>query len=174
MNKTIIVKHLWKINNVIVGYKYYKKSLTSYHITTLFGFIIGIFNIFLGVYLILSNESRFAWDSLFCILTGIFLLSMNKINLIYFIHRMKRTKYENKQLEWEISEDKIVYRMLNLLETTLNWELIKGIIDTPQGFLILQPNLYYWLPKNAFNNDEDIAQFLLIAQDQVKNWQKIK
>ncbi|MEM7760605.1 MAG: YcxB family protein [Cyanobacteria bacterium P01_A01_bin.40] len=174
MNETIVIKHLWKTENVVVGYKYYRQSKNSYRVTDLVYKISGTVFLVLGVcnLIFLLNLN---FGSLFLIGSGIFLLLRNKINLLYFIHKCKQLKYENKQLEWEISEDKIVYRMLNLLETTLNWELIKGILDTPEGFLIFpHPNTYYWLPKSAFNNEADIAHFVFIAQDKVKNWQQIK
>ena len=175
MNETIIVKHPWKIANVILGYKYYKQSLRSYRISTLLSVVVGTLHLAIGIYIILSNNNYVDLNSLFFILSGIFLLFINKINFLYFVHRIKQLNYENKQLEWEIDRDKIVYRMLNSLEITLSWKLIKGILDTPEGFLIFpQHNVFYWLPKNAFDNESDIAHFVFIALDKVKNWQQVK
>lgn len=174
MNKTIIIKHLWKLENIVIGYKYFQKNKTSYRITDLVYKISGSALLAVALYNIIIRLNL-NFETLLFTISGLFLLSAKKINHFYFINKIKQLNYENRQLEWEISEDKIVYRMLNLFETTLNWELIKGILDTPEGFLIFpQPNLYYWLPKSAFDNEADIAHFVFIAQDKVKNWQQIK
>ena len=78
-------------------------------------------------------------------------------------------------MEWEISNENIVYRMINLFETKMSWDLIQGVLDTPESFLIYpQEQMFYWLPKHAFENEEDIAQFVYLAKDKVKSWQEIK
>ncbi|MBE9047982.1 YcxB family protein [Pleurocapsales cyanobacterium LEGE 10410] len=83
--------------------------------------------------------------------------------------------YENKLIEWEINNEKIVDRMINLYESTYSWELIRGVVDTPKGFLLYpQQHLFYWLPKSKFSSEEDIAHFAFIAKNNVKNWQQIK
>ena len=88
--------------------------------------------------------------------------------------KCKQLNYENIQVEWEISTDKITHRMINLSESSFTWELIKSVLDTPYGFLLyLQKNLFYFIPKDGFSQPEDIAQFAYFAQDKVKNWQQI-
>jgi hypothetical protein len=37
-----------------------------------------------------------------------------------------------------------------------------------------QKNTFYWLPKAAFEKEEDIALFAFIAQEKVKAFQQIK
>ena len=78
-------------------------------------------------------------------------------------------------MEWEISNGKIISRMINLYETKMSWNLRQRILDTPECFLIYpQEHMFYWMPKYAFKSDEDIAQFAFMSQNKVKNWQQIK
>ena len=171
MNKNIHLKYLWKVQDIITGFKYHRKSSTAYRILDIIYLIIGIKNILLGLrgIFILNNLG-----SLSTIVFGIFFLLINKLQLYFYGRSFKKLNYENKQVEWDFSQDKIIHRLINLSESTLSWDLIHGILDTPHGFLLYpQQNQFYWLPKAAFSNEEDITHFVFIAQDKVPNWQKI-
>ena len=172
MDETIYLKYPWKTEDIVTGYKYHRKSNNLYCILDIVYLVVGMVNIILGLYNVFVRSDPSSWSS---ILFGTFFLFINKINLFFFARNFKKLNYENKPIEWEISQNKIVHRMINLSESTFNWDLIKGILDTPEGFLLYpQQNMFYWLPKREFNNDEDIAYFAFIAQDKVKNWQQIK
>ncbi|MEM7760604.1 MAG: YcxB family protein [Cyanobacteria bacterium P01_A01_bin.40] len=172
MDETIYLKYPWKTEDIVKGYKYHRKSANVYRILTIVYLIIGIVNICLGLYGIFVRQDSGSWSS---VVLGIFFLFVNRINLFFYARNFQKLNYENKQVEWEISKDKIIHRMINLSESTFNWDLIQGISDTQEGFLLYpQKNMFYWLPKSAFNSEEDIAYFVFIAQDKVKNWQQIK
>lgn len=172
MNETIYLKYPWKTEDIVTGYKYHRKSTNAYRIVTAVYLVIGIVNIILGLYGVFIRSNSSSWSS---VAFGSIFLFANKISLFFYTQNFKKLNYELKQVEWEINKDKIIYRMINLSESTFNWELIQGVSDTPAGFLLYpQKNLFYWIPKNAFNNEEDIAHFVFIAQDKVKNWQRIK
>jgi YcxB-like protein len=134
--------------------------------------VIAIFHILLGLRSLLTLGDLGAIST---IIVGLIFIFFSKFNLISFAHNIKRLNYENKEIEWEISRDKIVNRMINLTELTCSWELIRVVLDTPKGFLLYpQTNMFYWLPKQAFAKEEDIALFAFIAQNKVKNFQQIK
>lgn len=173
MNKTIYLKYPWKTKDMVEGYKYHLKGSSLHRILKIFLLVIGIFTLGSGLLVILFKS--FNSNSLFSIFIGLYCLFNYQITTFFFEQNLRKLNYENKQVEWEISEDKIVSRMINLSESILNWEIIIGIIDTPKGFLLYhQQTLFFWLPKKRFENDEDIAQLAFMAQDKVKNWQQIK
>jgi len=172
MDETIYLKYSWKTEDIVTGYKYHRKSTFIYRFLAIVYLFIGIFNVIWGLYRLLIYSDSSSWVS---IIFGLFFLFINRINLFFFAQNFKKLNYENKQVEWEISKDKIVHRMINLSESTFQWDLIQGVSDTPEGFLLYpQKNLFYWLPKSTFNSEEDIAHFAFIGKDKVKNWQHIK
>ena len=171
MNEPIYIKYLWHTEDMVKAYKYHRRSSTIFRLMDFAYIAIGVINIAIGLYNVFI-EQRF--ESVGSILFGLFFLVVNKIQLYFYGRSYKKLNYENKQVEWEISNDKIVHRMLNLSESSLNWDLIHGVLDTPEGFLLYpQQNLFYWLPKEAFDSKEDIARLAYLAQDKVKNWQQI-
>lgn len=173
MNETIYLKYPWKAQEVIIGAKYHFKNSYDRKIANIIYFVLAIFHILLGLYgLFVSHPS-----SVFLILLGLYFIALSKLQFILFVRNIKRSNYEKKkvEIEWEINRDKIVYRVINLTEFTCSWELIQGVLDTPEGFLLYpKKNRFYWLPKSAFEKEEDIALFAFIAQDKVKNFQQTK
>jgi hypothetical protein len=174
MDETIYLKYIWKAQESITGAKYHSKNSVVPKIMNTIYLVIAIYFILVGLYGLLVFDDLGAISTIVLGLFYIFLSKLN-LNLILFARNIKRLNYENKEVEWEISKDKIVYRMINLTESTYSWEFIKSVLDTPKGFLLYpQKNTFYWLPKKAFTKEEDIAVFAFIAQDKVKNFQQIK
>ncbi|MFM2313774.1 MAG: YcxB-like protein [Cyanobacteriota bacterium] len=172
MDETIYLKYPWKAQEAILGAKYHFNNSHAHKIINTIYLVIGIFHILLGLRSLLVLGDRGAIST---IIIGLIFILFSKFNLISFARNIKRLNYENKEIEWEISRDKIVNRMINLTESTFSWELIQGVLDTPKGFLLYpQTNMFYWLPKQAFSKEEDIALFAFIAQNKVKNFQQIK
>ena len=173
MDKAIYIKHLWQTKDLVQAYKDHKKSSKFFWLSRLIVLGLGIINLLFGLFGLFSEPSnKFA---IFQIVIGLFLLMGEVISNWFYQYRCKKIDYDNRQVEWEVREDKIVYRMINLSESTFSWELIKGILETDQGFLLYpQKNLFYFIPKTGFQQPEDIAHFVFIAQDQVKNFQQIK
>ena len=172
MNESIYLKYSWHTEDIVKAYKYHRRSSMAFKILDFAYPTIGITNIALGLYGVVIEQRL---ESVGSIIFGLFFLSINKIQLYFYGRSFKKLNYENKQVEWEISQDKILHRMLNLSESTFSWNLIHGVSDTPEGFLLYpQQNMFYWLPKKAFASKEDIAQFAFLAQDKVKSWQQIK
>ncbi|MGL5832651.1 MAG: YcxB family protein [Waterburya sp.] len=172
MNETIYLKYPWNTQEAILGAKYHlKNSLTQKIINTIY-LILAIFHILFGLYSLLSLGDLGGISS---IIWGLIFIFFSKLNFILFARNIKRLNYKNKEIEWEISRDKIVSRIINLSESTYSWELIQGVLDTPKGFLLYpQKNIFHWLPKQAFTKEEDIALFAFIAQNKVKNFQQTK
>ena len=172
MNQAIDLKYLWKTEDIVKAYKYHRQSSIAYRIIDIAYLVIGISNIGIGLHGIFVEQRL---ESISSIIFGLLFLTIKRIQLYFYARSFKKLNYENKQVEWEISGDKIIHRMLNLSESTFSWDLIHGILDTPDGFLLYpQQNMFYWLPKYSFASKEDIAQFAFIAQDKVKNFQQIK
>lgn len=172
MNEVIYLKYPFKTESIVTGYKYHRKSTNTYRIQTIASSILGIFYLGQGLYDLASN---FNLGSFIPIALGVYCLSFNRISIYFFARNYKKLNYDNKITEWEISDEKIIHRMISLSELTFSWELVKGILDTPKGFLIYpQQHLFYWLPKSKFSSEEDIAHFAFIAKNNVKNWQQIK
>jgi len=173
MDKTIYIKHLWRTEDLVQAYKDHKKSTKYFWLSRLLVFGLGIFNLLFGLFGLFSELSnKFA---IFQLIIGLLLMLAEVISNLFYKYRCKKINYDNKQVEWEVREDKIVHRIINLSESTFTWELIKGILDTPQGFLLYpQKNLFYFIPKSGFQQPEDIAHFAFIAQDKVKSFQQIK
>ena len=173
MQAPIYIKYVWNTDDLVLAYKYHKKSSKYFWLSRSIIFGIGILNLLLGIFSLLSNSSnKFA---VFQIAIGVFLLLIELINNTVYRHRCKQLKYDGKQVGWEVSEEKIVHRIINLTESTFTWELIIGVLDMPKGFLLYpQKNLFYFIPKDGFQAPEDIAQFVYIAQDKVNNFQYVK
>ncbi|MGL5075961.1 MAG: YcxB family protein [Waterburya sp.] len=172
MDETIYIKYLWKTKDVVKGYNYHRKSSTLHRTLTIIYLIFGTYNLVFGLYRLIFTLN---FSFLLSIAFGLFFLFYNRITVFFFVRNFEKLNYENKQVEWEISKTKIVSRIINLSESTFNWDFIQGILDTPTGFLLYpQKNLFHWLPKRGFANEEDIAHFVFIAQDRVKNFQQIK
>ena len=172
MNEPIHVKYLWQTKDIVKAYKYHRRSSTAFKLLDLSYLAIGIVNIAIGLHGVIIEQRL---ESIGSIIFGIFFLVINKIQLYFYSRSFNKLNYEHKQVEWEIGQDKIVHRMINLAESTLSWDLVYGIADTPEGFLLYpQQNIFYWLPKEAFESKEDIAQFAYLAQDKVKKWQQIQ
>ena len=174
MNETIYAKHLWKIKDISIAFKYHLQSTPRCK----FLFILARILAALIILLILIKyiiPVRFELAILIDIAEIIACLFLKHILIYLFSYSYRNKKYENKQIQWEISSDEIIYRMINLFETKMNWDLIQGVLDTPECFLIYpHKQMFYWLPKYAFKSEEDIAQFVYIAQNKVKDWQHIK
>lgn len=172
MNQTIYLKYLWKTEDIVKAYKYHRQSSTAYRIIDFAYPAIGIINIAIGLHGIFVEQRL---ESISSVIFGLFFFVIKQIQLYFYGRSFEKLNYENKQVEWEINHDRVIHRMLNLSESTLSWDLIHGILDTSEGFLLYpQQNLFYWLPKYSFADEEDVAQFAFIAQDKVKNWQQIK
>jgi len=174
MNKTVYIEHTWKIKDISRGFKYHLQSTPTFKFLFILARILAALIILLIIlrYII---PWRFEWAIIIDIAEIIACLFIKQIFIYLFSYSYKKKGYENKPMEWEISSDEIVYRMINLFETKMSWDLIQGVLDTPDCFLIYpHEQMFYWLPKYAFKSEEDIAQFAFIAQDKVKNWQKIK
>jgi hypothetical protein len=176
MNETIFLKHSWKAEELIKGAKYHFKSSLPRKIVSIIYFILATCYILFGLYGLLIISSSGSMFSIFLGLLFLFLfLFRNKLNMFFFAKNVKKLNYENKEVQWEINRDKVIYRIINLAESTFSWELIQGVLDTPEGFLLYpQKNTFYWLPKAAFEKEEDIALLAFIAQEKVKNFQQIK
>lgn len=172
MNEPIYLKYSWHTEDIVRAYEYHRRSSTAFKIIDFVYPAVGIANIAIGLYGI-AIEQRL--ESIGSIIFGLSFLTLKKVQLYFYARSFKKLNYENKQVEWEISQDKILHRMINLSESTFNWDLIHGVLDTPKGFLLYpQQNMFYWLPKYAFVNEEDIARFVYLAKDKVKNWQQVK
>jgi hypothetical protein len=176
MNETIFIKHSWKAEELTKGAKYHFKSSLARKIVSIIYFILAVCYILFGLYGLLIVSSSGAMFSIFLGLLFLFLfLFRHKLNMFFFAKNVKKLNYENKEVQWEVNRDKVVYRIINLAESTFNWELIQGVLDTPEGFLLYpQKNTFYWLPKAAFEKEADIALFAFIAQEKVKNFQHTK
>ena len=172
MEAPIYIKYSWNTDDLVGAYKYHRQSSKYLWLSRFLIFGIGILNLAFGIFGLFSERStEFA---VFQLVIGLILLSRELIGNMIYKFRCKQLNYDNKQVEWEISQDKIVHRMINLTESTFMWELVIGVLDTPKGFLLYpQKNLFYFIPKEGFQNPEDIAQFAYLAQDKVKNWQQI-
>lgn len=172
MNETIYLKYPWKAEELIIGAKYHFKNSLTHKIINTISLIVAISCILVVLFSLLVFGDL---PKISIIIGGLYPILFSKLNLILFARNIKRLNYENKEIEWEISRDKIVYRIINLTESTCSWELIQGVLDTPKGFLLYpQKNIFHWLPKQAFTKEEDIALFAFIAQNNVKNFQQIK
>lgn len=171
MNETIYLKYFWKTKDMIKGYKYHLKTTNIYKIIILSSRLLGIIALVQGLYQAFTD---FELRALFTIFLGFFYLSFKRYFIYLFSRNCKQLDCENKQVEWKIDNSKIVYRIINLSESKLSWDYIKGVLDTPEGFLLYpQKNQFYWLPKSEFDKKTDIAQFAFIAQGNVKNFQQI-
>ena len=78
---------------------------------------VGIINIAIGLYEVFIQQKL---ESISSIAFGLLFFSFKRIQLYFYGRSFKKLNYENKQLEWEINKDQIVYRMLNLSESTLS------------------------------------------------------
>jgi|GEM_PF-2494520 len=174
MNQAIYLQHPWKIKDITTGFKYHLQSTPTFRFLFILARILAAL-ITLIVIIKYVIPLRFELAIIIDISEIIACLFIKRIFIYIFSYSYRKKKYENKQMEWEIGNDEIIYRMINLFETKMSWELIQGVLDTPECFLIYpQEQMFYWLPKYAFKSDEDIAQFTYLAQDKVKNWQQIK
>jgi len=173
MQAPICIKYSWNTNDLVRAYKYHKQSSKYFWLSRFIVFGLGIINLLFGIWGLFSNPSnKFA---IFQIAIGLILLLSELISNAVYRYRCKQLNYENRQVEWEVGEEKIVHRLINLTESTFTWELIRGVLDTPKGFLLYpQKNLFYFIPKAGFQTSEDVAQFVYIAQDKVKNFQHLK
>ena len=175
MDKTIYLKYPWKIKHIALGLKYHLKTTPIYKLLNLFTKIAATLTIlsFFIRYVILSYNLDFG--VIFDLVMIVFLLSCNRFIIYISLQTYQKSNYENQKLEWKINENNIYYEMENLYSINMSWNLIKGVLDTPSGFMLYpQQNMFYWLPKKAFNNEEDIAHFVFIAKNNVKNWQQVK
>jgi uncharacterized membrane protein YciS (DUF1049 family) len=172
MNETIYLKHPWKVQELIIGVKYHFKNSRAQKISNTIYLIVAIYYMLIGLYGLLFHSDP---SSVSSIIWGLFFILLSRLNMILFTRNIKRLNYENKEIEWEISRDRVIYRIINVVETKYNWESIQGILDTPKGFLLYpQKNTFHWLPKEVFVKEEDIALFAFIAQNNVKNFQHTK
>ena len=173
MERTIYIKYHWQTDNLVKAYKYHKKSSRFFWLFRLIRYGLGIFNLLFGVFgLFAEYSNNFA---IFQLAIGLFLIFSELINNLVYRYRCRQLNYEQRQVEWQVEPNKIIYRMINLTESTFTWELIIGILDTPEGFLLYsQKNLFYFIPKSGFQQPEDVAHFVFMAQDNVKNYQQVK
>ena len=172
MDKTISLKYIWKNEYIIQAYKYHRQSSRNYRRRNAVCFVIGIAQLIFALYKIFVEHDL---PALIFMVSGIYLLLINKIQFYFYYRNLQRLNYENKQIEWKINAEKIIHRILNISESTFSWDLIYGVLDTPEGFLLYpQQHMFYWLPKKAFANEEDFAQFAYLAHNKVQNWQQIK
>jgi hypothetical protein len=173
MDRTIFIKHLWQIDDLVQAYKYHKKSSKYFWLSRFIIFGLGIVNLLFGIISLFSGDPNMFNG--FQLAIGLILIMSEIISNASYRYRCKKLNYAGRQVEWEVMKDKITHRMLNLSESTFTWELIIGVLDTPKGFLLYpQRNLFYFIPKSGFQQQEDIAHFAFLAQDRVKNWQQIK
>ena len=174
MNETVYIEHPWKIKDITTGFKYHLKSTTTFKIMFTLSRILALLRI-CSLILEYVIPVRFDFAILIDIAAIVAFLFPDRIFIYLCSYSYKNKNYESKPMEWEISSEEIIYRMINLFETKMSWDLIQGVLDTPECFLIYpHKQMFYWLPKYAFKSEEDIAQFVYIAQDKVKNWQQIK
>ncbi|MEL7077227.1 MAG: YcxB family protein [Cyanobacteria bacterium J06648_1] len=173
MEQTVHIKYIWNSEDLVRAYKYHKKSSRYFWLSRCFIIVFGIANLGFGILGLASQLSNsFA---IFQLIIGLFLLMSEPISNRFYSYRCKRLNYDGREVEWAVSEEKILYRLMNLSESTFTWELIIGALDTPHGFLLYpQKNLFYFIPKEGFKNLDDVAQFAYIAQNSVQNFQQVK
>jgi hypothetical protein len=50
--------------------------------------------------------------------------------------------------------------------TTFKWNMLVKVVERSDGFLLFpQPKLAHWIPKNAFEDDEQIGRFRELVRD---------
>jgi len=172
MNKTIYLKYPWREEDFITGTKYYFKTSRAIRNWNIIYLVLATYFIVFGIFKLIHESYTIGVIS---IVIGLIYAFIRKINFYRNVQSIKKQNFKPREIHWEINRDKVTYRMINVVETTFNWESIQGLLDTPKGFLLYpQRNQFLWLPKQAFNNEEDIALFAFIAQDKVKNYKHAK
>lgn len=172
LNTSIYAKHPWKTEDVVWAYEKYLRRSKLFVKLRFAYFLVGVSFLSFALYRISVKQDL---PALIFIILGMYFLLIYRIRLYFFSRNFQRLGYENRQVEWEINEDEIICRMLNLSETIFSWNLVNFILETSKGFIFsTQQGMFCWLPKYAFKNEEDITQFAYLAKDKVKNWQRIK
>ncbi len=62
------------------------------------------------------------------------------------------------RMDWRIDESGFHIHMPGAEPALIRWDMLSGATEVARGFILAQPgNVHHWLPKDAFDSEEDIA-----------------
>ena len=74
-------------------------------------------------------------------------------------HGFPQLPAANKALHWRIDETGVRVRVAGEEEAHIPWNAFIEVVEDEDGFILSQPhNARHWLPKKAFERDEDIER----------------
>jgi len=71
----------------------------------------------------------------------------------------------NRHMRWRIDSSGVTVRVEGEEEAHIPWEAFIDVIEDEDGFILSQPhNVRHWLPKKAFETEEDIERLRQLVQ----------
>ena len=65
----------------------------------------------------------------------------------------------DKAMRWRIDDNGLTVKVEGEEQASIPWNAFIGVIEDEDGFILTQPhNVRHWLPKKAFETDEDIER----------------
>lgn len=90
-----------------------------------------------------------------------------------------RSKFSNRpdancEVEWKFSEFEI-HSSTDHSKSELKWIAFYKVISTPEGFIFM-PNaeIFHFIPKRAFQSDEDINSLIALARRHASDFRELK
>ena len=73
-------------------------------------------------------------------------------------HQFKKHVSKDQDITWEMDTDSFSIKSVSGFGK-YSWDAVTDLAEMENGFLVYQYPIYYWLPKDSFASENDIAWF---------------
>ncbi|HEX2948786.1 MAG TPA: YcxB family protein [Armatimonadota bacterium] len=171
MDQPITIRYTWDIDEYLAAFSAHNRRALRRpsHIAILVCFLlIAIASIVAGFL-----EKRW-WR----VLLGVVLLAYQPLStaVVRLVLRFNysRRPDKNRKIVWQFSPERITIESQQN-QAEFSWEALDVVVESPKGFL-LYPNqeMFYWVPKAAFPNQDALASFTNIAGTKAPKYEVLK
>jgi len=163
MEQPIIVRYHWTADEYIISYDCHKRRSMRPAFRTAYN-ILFILSCLASIFLFVHRDWIVASVSGLCFIWWVFSIFGTKMILR---NQFAKRPDQDSDIEYQFSPEGITITTSHA-HSEMKWETLTEVVRTPKGYLLYPfPQLYYWLPKEGFENEEAYERFFELAKSKI-------
>lgn len=168
MDQPVTIKYRWTADELLQAYRYHFRHTCR----PVFRFglhIIFALMLLAGVFGLLRESERFSARPIVFVVLGTYWFALRPFERRWMVRRrFSKRSDKDTELEWQVTPDQIQTRSA-LGRSEFGWQALTKVVRTPTG-VMLYPNdqIFHWLPRHGFANDEDFERFVALAKSKIQ------
>ena len=176
MHEPIVASYRWSLEDYLTSYRYHLHHLLRPAIQwTCRGLVWFILLSLLIANVVECYHHRFTPDLI--MITGFVALLASYPRLLQLYRKHQYLKRPDRDVEvcWEIGDRRLAMRAANAAGE-FDWDYVVKVLQTPTGLLLYlcSDNIWHYLPRRGFKNDEDFERLSELARSKVNDFRYLK